>query len=381
MKLRIHGEGRWLAGVAATILTVGLAAGAVRGDDGSPGAVYCLTNAAAGNQLAVFQRDAHGRLTLAGTVATGGLGTGAGLGSQGALVFGSKGRTLYAVNAGSDSITVFRLGAEGPEAIQVIDSGGRNPISLAARHDVLYVLNAGGDVGAVDQITGFQTGGGGQLQPRQGSTQPLSAANTNPAQVGFSQDERALVVTEKGTNLIDTYLVNRTGYASGPNSQPSSGMEPFGFAFNKKGFLIVSEAFGGAADASAVSSYGINSDTGLLTAISPSVPTNQTAACWIAITKTGTYAFSSNTGSGTITGYSIAPKTGALSLLNPNGITGVTGGAPADLATVGDGFLYVLTATSSDKQVVGFQIQKDGSLVSLGATGGLPTSAVGLAAK
>jgi 6-phosphogluconolactonase (cycloisomerase 2 family) len=316
-----------------------------------------------------------------GTVATGGLGTGSGLGSQGSLALGKGARTLYAVNAGSDSVTVFQLGGDAPQAVQVIGSGGRHPISLAARDDVLYVLNAGGAVGDMDQISGFQIGDAGRLQSLTGSNRPLSAANVGPAQVGFNHDERTLVVTEKSTSLIDTFLVHRNGEATLPITQPSAGTTPFGFAFNKKGYLIVSEAHGGPAGTSAVSSYRLNSDTGLLTVISPSVPTNQAAACWIAITKSDEFAFTTNTGSGTISGFSIDKHTGALSAITPGGITGVTGGAPIDEATVGNSFLFALTITASQGQVAGFQINKDGSLVALGAAGGLPTSAVGLVAK
>ena len=263
----------------------------------------------------------------------------------------------------------------------MIGSGGRHPISLAARHDVLYVLNAGGAVGDMDQISGFQIGDGGQLQSLTGSTRPLSAANVGPAQVGFNHDERTLVVTEKSTSLIDTFLINRNGQATLPITQPSAGTTPFGFAFNKEGYLIVSEAHGGSAGTSAVSSYQLKPDTGRLTVISPSVPTNQAAACWIAITESGEFAFTTNTGSGTISGFSIDKHTGALAAITPGGITGVTGGAPIDEATVGNSFLFALTITASQGQVAGFQINKDGSLVALGAAGGLPTSAVGLAAK
>ena len=109
----------------------------------------------------------------------------------------------------------------------------------------------------MDQITGFQIDFRGLLQQLPGSTRPLSAANTNPAQVGFNTDGATLVVTEKNTNLIDTYVVGLNGYATGPNVQQSSGTEPFGFRFNNQGHLIVSEAFGGGP--SAVSSYKVES--------------------------------------------------------------------------------------------------------------------------
>jgi 6-phosphogluconolactonase (cycloisomerase 2 family) len=381
MALFIHFQTRWLAAVATAVAAVTLGAAAALAEGGGPGAVYCQTNAADGNQLAVFVRGGHGDLTPVGTIATGGLGTGAGLGSQGALAFGRNGRVLYAVNAGSDSITVFRLRDAGPEAMQVIGSGGRRPISLAVRHDVLYALNAGSAAGDVDQISGFRIGNDGGLQALANSTRPLSAANVGPAQVDFSPDGRVLVVTEKSTNLIDTYLVGRDGLATGPVSQQSAGMTPFGFAFNRRGELVVSEAFGGAANASAASSYQVDSRTGALTVISASVPTNQTAACWIAITQNGQLAYATDTGSGTITGYSISSSSGKLSRLNADGISGVTGGAPIDEATVGNRFLYALTSTASEGQVAAFGINADGSLQPIGTVGGLPSSSIGLVAQ
>src|SRR5258706_11038142 len=70
----------------------------------SAGSVYTLTNSPAGNAVAVFDRAFDGTLTPQGTYPTGGTGTGAGLGSQGALVLGKDGRELFAVNAASNSI-------------------------------------------------------------------------------------------------------------------------------------------------------------------------------------------------------------------------------------------------------------------------------------
>src|SRR5436305_1920706 len=72
---------------------------------GNVGAVYTLTNAAAGNRVAVFDRASDGALTPAGTYSTGGLGSGDGLGSQGALALSQGNKWLFAVNAGSNEIS------------------------------------------------------------------------------------------------------------------------------------------------------------------------------------------------------------------------------------------------------------------------------------
>ena len=249
------------------------AASASADGDRSRGAVYTLTNSAAGNAVAVFERAADGALSPEGTVPTGGLGTGAGLGSQGALVLDDD--RLFAVNAGSNSISSLEVEDENEVELEdVASSGGVRPISLTVHGPLLYVLNAGNATTPAN-ITGFLVWRG-ELIPLPGSSRPLSTASPDPAQIEFTPDGRVLVVTEKATNRITTYRVF-FGYASGPLAQPSAGETPFGFAFDRHGHLIVSEAFGGAPDASVLSSYSIAS-SGTIAAIDPNVATTETAA-------------------------------------------------------------------------------------------------------
>jgi 6-phosphogluconolactonase (cycloisomerase 2 family) len=342
------------------------------------GAVYVLTNAADGNAVAVFDRAGDGTLTPAGTVPTGGTGTGAGLGSQGALVLSRNGHWLFAVNAGSNDISVFKLSRNGLHLRDRQPSGGVMPISLTVHDGLLYVLNAG-DGATPGNISGFTLEERGRLAPLAGSTRPLSAANVGPAQVEFSRDGDVLVVTEKATNQISTYMVDDDGLADGPHVQPSAGQTPFGFAFGKRGQLFVSEAFGGAPNASAVSSYDVDGE-GILTTITPSAATHQTAACWVVVTRNGRYVYTSNTGSGSITGYHVA-RDGSLTLLNADGRTGVTGDGslPTDMdLSRNSQYLYALN--SGTGSVAAFAVGGDGSLTHLGNVGALAPGAVGLAA-
>jgi 6-phosphogluconolactonase (cycloisomerase 2 family) len=176
--------------------------------------------------------------------------------------------------------------------------------------------------------------------------------------------------------LIVTYRI-RFGYAGAPNVQPSAGMTPFGFAFDKRGRLIVSEAFGGATDASAMSSYALSGD-GTITPISASVKTTETAACWVVVTKNGRYTYTTNTGSNSITGYRIGSE-GSLSLLDADGKTAPTGATPIDMALAkGSRILYALAG--GVPQIDGFAVNADGSLDPIGSAGGLPAGTVGLAA-
>jgi 6-phosphogluconolactonase len=356
--------------VAALILA---AAASAQGDRG-PGAVYTLTNAAAGNAVAVFERAADGTLTPERTVPTGGLGTGAGLGSQGALVLDRD--RLFAVNAGSNTISSLEANhGDEVELEDVAPSGGVRPISLTVHGRLLYVLNAG-DATTPANITGFLVFRG-ELIPLPGSSRPLSTQLPDPAQIEFTPDGRVLVVTEKATNRITTYRVF-FGFASGPLSQPSAGQTPFGFAFDQRGRLIVSEAFGGATDASVLSSYDV-SRSGAVSVIDPNVATMETAACWVVVTKNGRFTYTTNTGSNSISGYAIGGD-GSLTLLDADGKTADTGATPIDAALSNSSqFLYALS--SGVAEIGGFVVNSDGSLEPLGAVDGLPTSAVGLAAS
>jgi 6-phosphogluconolactonase (cycloisomerase 2 family) len=339
------------------------------------GAVYTLTNQTDGNFVQVFARASDGSLAPAGAFDTGGTGTGGGLGNQGAVVL--HGNRLLAVSAGSNEVSSFQVGADGL-TLSLRDtepSGGAAPISVTASGKLVYVLNAG-DAGHAGNITGFRVGPQATLIPIPGSTRPLSADAVGPAQIQFALGGAVLVVTEKATNLIDTYTVGTDGLATGPTSRASNGATPFGFAVrgNK---VFVSEAFGGAPDVSATSSYTVGGD-GTLSLVSGSVATTETAACWVVLSRGGKFAYVTNTGSNTISGYRVAAD-GSIALLDADGVTASAGAGPIDAAVSRlGGFLYTLNAGAHT--ISGFAIQGDGSLVSVSGATGLPAGATGLAA-
>ena len=349
------------------------------------GAVYVLTNQVE-NAVAVFGRSAQGTLTPAGEFPTGGAGDpvppgGSGpapdpLASQGALILGRGNQLLFAVNAGSNQISVLRIKGGALELVDVADSGGTRPISLTLHENLLYVLNAGG----TPNVTGFSVGDDGTLTPLANSTEPLiGGAAADPAQIGFSSDGGLLVVTEKAGNRLDTYIIDENGLPSAPIDNPSNGTTPFGFAFNNAGTLIVSEAFGGASNQSTLSSYGASED-GILNVISGSVPDLQTAACWVVTTNNGKLAFASNTGSGNVSSYRVSGENGTLTLVNSvAGDTGA-GSAPIDMALNNSSrFLYVLGGAS--QSVASFRVERNGNLTLIDSDGGLPLGAQGIAAK
>lgn len=339
------------------------------------GQVYTMSNSAAGNAILAYDRAADGSLAWAGAYPTGGTGTGAGLGNQGGVTI--DGNWLAVVNAGSSDVSLFRVNGDGSLTLtDRISSGGTTPISVTISHNVLYALNAGGS----GNISGFSISADGALTALAGSTQPLSSSAAGPAQVSFAPGGNWLVVTEKAANRIGTYAVDQNGVASAGVFTNSSGTTPFGFGFSNSGFLVVSEAFGGAANASAVSSYDGDA-TGTWNVISPSVATTETAACWIVVTNSGRYAYTTNAGSGTVTGYAI--HQGGLTLLDADGVTGSigAGSSPSDIAVSRDS-KYLYARAGGTSQIVIFSIGADGSLAPVsGGASGLPAGWNGLAAR
>ena len=370
--------------ITGALAALGLAASSTVvtavGTPPAPGAVYTATNGAATNEILVYDRAGNGQLTHMATVATGGAGTGSGLGNQGGLRITADGRFLLVVNAGSHDVSVLRVTPHGLEVTDRVGSGGFRPVSVAVSGRLVYVLNAGGSVGDADNISGFRLSRFGQLTPIAGSTRPLSAASTAPAQVEFSPDGSLLVVTEKATNAIDVFPVNDTGVAGAGTFYPSNAPTPFGFSFGQRGQLFVSEAWGGAPDASSVSSYEL-SDMAQLVTIDPAVPDTETAACWLVVTASGRYLYVTNTGSSTISGYEIQTD-GTIALLDADGATAPTGpgSAPIDLAfSVDDQYLYALSGGANTITI--FRRLPQGGLQPGGSVSGLPAGTNGLAAR
>lgn len=328
----------------------------------SPGAVYAMTNSTDGNEIVAFKRNRNGTLTFLGSYSTEGVGSGGTidpLGSQGSLILGgatgitfADKKLLFAVNAGSNQISSFSLEDGRLDFRGIVASDGEFPVSLAAYGDLLYVLNARGagvsnDLGSISggNITGFRIGADGRLSMIPKSTRPLSIPeDVDPAQIQFSPDGKLLVVTEKTTNVIDIYNVGVDGLTEGPIVHASVGKTPFGFSFDQRNQIIVSEASAENPNGSSASLYQLGPNGGINT-LSPSVPTFQTAGCWSAATDDGGLVFISNTLSQTITALEVQDN--KLALVQDAGVAAETGenSFPIDLALSQDShFLYVLNA-------------------------------------
>jgi 6-phosphogluconolactonase (cycloisomerase 2 family) len=340
------------------------------------GAVYVLTNQKL-NAVLIYARAADGTLQISSSVPTGGAGMGTGadpLGSQGSLVLGRWGRLLFAANAGSNDVSVFAVKGSALE-LDLLDrasSGGTMPVSIAVHGSLVYVLNA---AGTTPNIQGFSVDAStGHLNHLAGSERPLPGGKaSSAAEVAFTPDGDTLVVTEKGTNRIDTWHVNDEGFAEDGQVTDSSGATPFGFDFARGDVLVVSEAGSGT-----MSSYEVEEDEPL-EPLTRSLSDTQKADCWVVVTRSGKFAFTTNTGSGSISSYQIV-RGGYLALLNPVAANTGAGTSPVDMALSGGGrFLYVREATKG--VVDGFQVESDGSLTPVTSAKGVPAGAQGVAAR
>ncbi len=345
-------------------------------------AVYTMSNDAAGNSVVSFARASDGSLTSTGSTPTGGLGSGGGLGSQGALALSANGRILVVVNPGSNDVSSFAVTSSGLALRSRVSSGGERPISVDIHDGLVFVLNAGG----TNNVSGLYLDWQGRLHSIAGSTQPLSAASVGPAQVAISPSGGAVVVTEKGTNTIDTFTVRYDGTLRAGVASPSAGRTPFGFQFTSSGQLVVSEAFGGDAGLGAVSSYRLGHAPGSYInrraeLITGPIADLQTAPCWIVVTENNRYAYTSNTGAGNISGYHVDHQ-GELTLFGDGGLTADTGtgSKPIDMALDRSSRnLYVLNAGTHE--IVELDVAGDGSLVDTGRSVTVPDTTVGLVAR
>jgi 6-phosphogluconolactonase (cycloisomerase 2 family) len=330
--------------------------------------LFMSNNAAAGNLLQVYTRSDSGSATLLTTVPTNGNGTDAGLGSQGAVTLSADGAYLFVVNAGSNSLSTFKLGAKQVILTSTVASGGTRPISVAERNGIVYVLNAP-TAGTGNALVGFRNEGG-VLTPLADGMRAL-ADTSGPAQVSFDTTGEVLVVSEKTANQLVSYWVGSDGTLSASAQVvPSPGVVPFGFGITKRNVLVVSEA-----GTSSASSYRINAGADpQLELVTAALGNGQAAACWIAVTPTSRYAYSANAASSNISAYGI-DRAGKLTLLQAQaGFT--SGNGAVDMAVTPKGDQLHVFASRAPQQIVSFAIGGDGSLTKIGSLNVAPGAGI-----
>ena len=341
--------------------------------DTGAGAVFVMTNAADRNEVIAYRRSADGLLHESHRFSTGGRGSGGlidPLASQGSLTLTENREFLLAVNAGSGTISVFRVHGARLFLADQIPCGGSEPVAIAQHANLVYVANGGG----TSDVVGFRLDRTGKLRQIPDSIAFLSTGDTAPGSLPFSPDGRFLLVTEKLTNNIDAFHVRIDGTLGPIVVNPGAGPGTFAVLFAPNGAALASETgSSGGTNAAAISSYAVMPN-GKLSAISASVPTLGAATCWQAVTPDGRFVYTANSGSATISGFSIAAN-GSLTPLSATVVAALpAGSANLDVAITADGkFLYTLNSGTGTISI--FVINQDATLTGLGDVGGLSASA------
>jgi hypothetical protein len=413
----VHGHltaGRLLAfGCVAALAVVGAASAASGKKHDQPvGAVYTESNSPAGNAVTVFDRYANGTLAWRQTVGTGGngstqaVGCGPGcpiLDSQNEVVVSQNGKYVYAVNAGSNTISSFRETEGGLKLVDQASSGGVMPESIALHGQLLYVLNVatGNANGTTGNIYGLRSSHG-HLSPV-GSSQPLAHAappdhSADARAIGFDHDGKVVVVTEIAAGFndptygppgaIDTFVIGPHGQAGPAVSHHTSDAFPFGFAIDGKGQLVLSQIHTpDGLSIGTVSTYQLDNH-GNVTPIDTK-SSGGLLPCWVVVTNDNRTAYVVNTGAGhpaPVNGFAIGNH-GSLTPLSP--AAGSTPGefARTDAALSRDSkYVYVLAPSvgpGAPSHIDEYSVNKDGSLTLIGATpasANLGVGATGVAA-
>ena len=350
----------------------------------STGAVFASTNAATGNEVVMWSRNAQGALQRIGAFSTGGRGEGGvndPLRAGYSLTLTSDHSFLLAANAGSGDISVFRVLPNGLALASVTPSGGGNPISIAEHGGLVYVVNAGGDY----QLSGFEIDASGTLKPVRNSLHALSTPDGGASTVAFSPDGTKLVVTERLAETVDVFTVDADGSLSNPVFNPSLGTEPFSEAFTPSGVLLVTEANFGQ-KASTTSSYTVNADN-TLKVITGQAPAGGFGACWIV--TDGQDALVSNTASSSFGAYAVTGNgtlrpfgvVASVPLTVPPAAGQPDSAFPLDLAASQDN-RFVYAGLSANGRVVGYRVSTNSGLSQIVSVpfGQPHTGAEGLAA-
>lgn len=348
-------------------------------------AVYVATNAATGNAIVAYRAAKNGLLSSFATYPTGGAGVGPNkvpaltpsavdpLVSNASIRYVPGRNILLVVNAGSGTISSFSINAdESLGAGNVVPSGGTFPTSIAALGRLVYVTNVGNPAkGTPATVSGFDLDSNGRLTPIPNSTRTLSQPSTSQATTAvFSPDGRFLVVTDTTADRVTTFRVRGDGGLGGPVSSPSAGAGPFAAIFHR-GTLLVQETQSGVPGATSLSSYRLLAD-GHVVPIASSIPSGETAGCWITTRGDVSLVYVADTGSGTISSYD-QRLDGTLSLTVAVAAPIVPMSGPIDLGLSRDGaFLYQLYGALGKIGI--YKTGPSGSLSYVGIVGGLPAT-------
>jgi hypothetical protein len=314
-----------------------------------------MTNDPAKNAIQVYDAATHALLQTALTNGQGGAGGNA----RGVRQL--DGEIFAAVNAGSNTVAVFRRNGNSLTFEQLVVTSSA-PESIDFGNDHMYVAGAH----TVDsfELKNHRIGGrdgSALLQLADGSVPPSGST----AQVGVLDARHVLVTlkTDPTPGTVDVVALDADGAVRDTLehvvSAPDGTLTPFGFATYSDGTAVITLAHS--------SQDGLFKNGAFVTEITP----GQAAPCWM--TRAGKYLFTANTGSKTITRLI---GTGSNVFVDAQIAAPIlTGGAPADIDT-DRGVLGVIDHGGNQSHLSLFTYSVTGDLTALGApiTLGVPNA-------
>lgn len=308
--------------LAATLVAMGLAPTASRGEDGPSAVVYVESNIGTTpgvNSIFGFRRDLHGKLTrLPGSpFSTDGTGVGPNptfaLGpydSDQNMIADEDGQRLFAVNSGSNTIAVFDIQENGeltPVPGSPFHSGGVNPVSVGLADDVLCVVNKSMDpnqpsTSILPNYTTFRVTERGGLSPVAASTVSV-AANASPTQALVGPEKELLFGADFFGGVLQSFRIGENGrlVQNPPQVLPASEFVgssaprfPLGLGAHPKRRIL----YVGFVTINRLGVYMYNEDGQLL--FVRTVADSGVAICWVRANAKGDRLYATNTADGSV---------------------------------------------------------------------------------
>jgi len=362
------------------------------------GAAYFITNEPSGNFVVSADIGIDGKLTLRQASFSGGNGAHGvtspvgpdPLFSQGAIKTSKAANVLATVNAGSNTISMFAIDPANPAAItrvgDAVDSGGQFPVSVAfnAAGTQLCALNGG----AVNGVNCFRVDNRTGLTPLPNTNRSLNLNQTTPAtgpagtpsHLIFSEDNRQLIASVKGTPPQPGFFAVWDVANDGSLSQNFVTVPP-----NQGGLLPFSMTLIPGQNALLATDAGVGFD--ILDLANPTSPNNrssvvpiqgQGATCWSSHSpKTGNF-YLTDIATSLVTEVNVDSNLrGTIVNQYPQGNNSAV--IDNDIASVGtNDFMYVMAANATSINVMDLNAAGNAQIIQTLELSG-PATSVGLA--
>ena len=239
---------------------------------------------------------------------------------------------LLAVNAGSNTVSSFKIGSAADELTLVSEegSGGLYPVSITERDGLVYVLNAGGVgsifgfnlLGFTCQLTPLGQPATQLTRPGYNSPAPTYYITGTPAQIGFTPNNEIMVTIKQNkggppafdeSGSLNLYAVDPTNGSIGILTQTNlntlsrtqNGDLPFSFTFDSSdNLLLVEPALDGQLTNGVVSVIE-NVTSGVVPTITSEATTESTASCWIQYNPKSSCVYTTNNGGNNMSSFSL----------------------------------------------------------------------------